>query len=258
MDSPTLSTMVVLYNTNLKFDTSILLEKLPINNQIIKIEKRGLPRRGESKRDKIKKRSKKEPSSNNTGFCHNSITLVMMNDGDGVLPLKEITIKIFQNGVFHLTGILHELYHTCVMRILLDIVWRDCQEALKDIPSMFEITQCRVVLMNYTTKLSSNDTVAREVLHTTIRNAKLENVDSHYDPDVYPGVKIHMGTGKWTAKVFRTGKIILTGITQHSECLEFMKQLLELFEKVLPPKSSKELSSHTIVQQSKRSTQTIH
>ena len=107
MESPTLSTMVVLYKTNLKFDTTALLNALPINEQIIKIEKRGVLKRGESKRDRIKRRSKKEPSSNTTGFCHNSITLVMMNDGDGTLPLKEITVKVFQNGVFHMTGILH-------------------------------------------------------------------------------------------------------------------------------------------------------
>jgi len=252
MDTPILSTMVVLYNTNLKFDTSILLENLPINESIIKIEKRGFPRRGESKRDKIKKRSKKEPTSNNTGFCHNSITLVMMNNGDGSLPMKEITIKIFQNGVFHLTGVLHELYHINAMKLLLNVLWANCQDAIKEKVDMYEILQCRVVLMNYTTKLSSNETVAREVLHTTIRNAKLENVESHYDPDVYPGVKIHIGTGKWTAKIFRTGKIILTGITEHSECLEFMRQLLELFEKVLPIKSSKMLSSHTVDQLSKQ------
>jgi TATA-box binding protein (TBP) (component of TFIID and TFIIIB) len=53
---------------------------------------------------------------------------------------------------------------------------------------------------------------------------------------VYPGVKIHIGKGNWTAKVFRTGKIILTGVTERDECMEFMKQLLSLFEKVLPQK----------------------
>jgi len=246
MDTPTLSTMVVLYNTNLKFDTTKLLEQLPLNEQIIKIEKRGLLRRGESKRDTIKRRSKKKPSSNNTGFCHNSLTLVMMNDGDGSLPLKEITVKIFQNGVFHMTGILHELYHTSTVRILLDVLWSHCQDSLKDRPTMYEITQCRVVLMNYTTKLSSNETVAREILYNTIRNSNLENITAYYDPDVYPGVKIHIGPAKWTAKVFRTGKIILTGITEHSECLEFMKQLLSLFEKVLMPKQKLEHKLNTI------------
>jgi TATA-box binding protein (TBP) (component of TFIID and TFIIIB) len=93
-----------------------------------------------------------------------------------------------------------------------------------------------VVLANYTTKLSSNETVAREPLFNRIRLAKYENISCHYDPDVYPGVKIRIGEGKWTAKVFRTGKIILTGVTEHEECLGFMKQLLSLFEKVLPQK----------------------
>lgn len=236
MEVPVLSTMVVLYKTNLKFDTTLLLESLPINKDIIKIEKRGFAKRGESKRDKIKRRSKKEPSNNNTGFCHNSLTLVMLNDGDGTLPLKEITIKIFQNGVFHMTGILHDKYHECCMRILLQEIWNNSQDSLKDIPEKYEILNYKVVLMNYTTKLSSNQTIAREHLHNTIRKSNMEHITSHYDPDVYPGVKIHMGPSKRTAKVFRTGKIILTGITKHSECIEFISELSELLEKVLPLK----------------------
>jgi TATA-box binding protein (TBP) (component of TFIID and TFIIIB) len=39
---------------------------------------------------------------------------------------------------------------------------------------------------------------------------------------------------KWTAKIFRTGKIILTGITTHSDCLEFVDKLSLLIEKFLP------------------------
>lgn len=236
MESPTLSTMVVLYKTNLKFDTTALLHALPINEQIIKIEKRGVLKRGESKRDRIKRRSKKEPSSNTTGFCHNSITLVMMNDGDGTQPMKEITVKVFQNGVFHMTGILHDSYDICCMRILKEVLWRDCKEAIKDIPEDIEVLNRRVVLMNYTSKLSSNSTVAREQLHMNIRSAKLEDISSHYDPDVYPGVKICIGKNNWTAKVFRTGKIILTGIVSADECTELMRQLLCLFESVLPQK----------------------
>jgi len=243
MDPPILSTMVVLYYTNLKFDTSILLNNLPINEEIVKIEKRGVLRRGESKRDRIKRRSTKETPQNNTGFCHNSITIVMMNNGDNTLPLKEITIKIFQNGVFHLTGVLHENYHVCAMRILLNLIWTSCRESIKEPPLMFEVLQCRVVLMNYTTKMTSNKTVARELLYNTIRNAHFENIECHYDPDVYPGVKIHIGPDKWTAKVFRTGKIILTGITKHDECLEFMTRLHDLFEKVLPKTPTLEMMS---------------
>ena len=236
METPTLSTMVVLYKSNLNFDTTLLANLIPLNDDIIKVEKRGVIKRGESKRDLIKRRSKKEPSSNSTGFCHNSLTLVMLNDGDGTLRKKEITIKIFQNGVFHMTGVLDDKYDVCSIRILMNTIWKECTPAIKDIPETFKLVNRRVVLMNYTTKLSSNSTVAREVLHNNIKSAKLDDITSHYDPDVYPGVKICIGKENWTAKVFRTGKIILTGIVSPSECTELISQLLCLFEKVLPQK----------------------
>lgn len=247
METPVLSTMVVLYKTNLNFDTDKLLHELPIDDQIIKIEKRGVLKRGESKRDKIKRRSKKDTPTNTTGFCHNSITLVMMNDGDGTLPKKEITIKIFQNGVFHMTGILDDKYDECSVRILMDVLWNKCHDSIKTPPEKPEIVNRRVVLMNYTTKLTSNSTVAREALHNNIRSLHDDLVSSNYDPDVYPGVKINVGTGKWTAKVFRTGKIILTGITHRDECTEFISQLLSLFEKVLPQKPKLESMSDRVV-----------
>lgn len=235
METPVLSTMVVLYNTNFVFDTTKLLHALPVNDEIIKIEKRGVMRRGESKRDRIKRRSKKEPSSNNnTGFCHNSITIVMMNNGGGSLPMKEITVKIFQNGVFHMTGILDERYDLYTIQSLLKTIWSDCQDSLKHPLEMWEITKRRVVLMNYITKLVSKNTVPREALHTTLRGLQMENIKSHYDPDVYPAVKINIGPQKWTAKIFRTGKIILTGVTSADEIELFMSSLLSLFEKAMP------------------------
>jgi len=89
-------------------------------------------------------------------------------------------------------------------------------------------------LMNYTTKLSSNETVPRQALHVAIRNANIEDVTSSYDPDVYPGVKIHIGSDKWTVKVFRTGKIILTGITRAEDCEILIQRLLSLFALALP------------------------
>jgi hypothetical protein len=248
MDKPTLSTMVVLYKTNLNFDTTILANIIPINTSIIKVEKRGVVKRGQSKRDLIKRRSKKEPTSNSTGFCHNSLTLVMMNDGDGTLPLKEITIKIFQNGVFHMTGVLDDRYDICSIRILMETLWNDCKDSIKSIPEKAEIINRRVVLMNYTTKLTSNTTIAREVLHTNIKNSKLEDIVSHYDPDVYPGVKICIGKNNWTAKVFRTGKIILTGVVSPAECSELILQLLSLFEKVLPQKSKLDYTTERVAQ----------
>jgi len=227
--------MVVLYTTNLKFDTNKIMSDLPLDTSIIKIEKRGVARRGESKRDKIKRRSTKTSPSSTTGFCHNSITVVVLNDGDGTLPQKEITIKIFQNGVFHLTGILNSLYDSCSMRILLESLWTKCRESIIDAPETYEIIKRRVVLMNYTTKLTSNQTVPRELMFKNIRNLGREDITCAYDPDVYPGVKIRIGPKNWTAKVFRTGKIILTGITDHDEVIEFVTQLSFLLAEVLPP-----------------------
>lgn len=220
------------------FDTTALANCIPINDQIIKVEKRGVVKRGESKRDKIKRRSKKEPSSTTTGFCHNSLTVVLLNDGDGELPMKEITVKMFQNGVFHMTGILDERYDMSVVRILLDTIWKSCRDCIKSDIEEPSILNRRVVLMNYTTSLTSHTTIAREMLHRNIKTCDIPNVISHYDPDVYPGVKINIGTGNWTAKVFRTGKIILTGVTSKEECSELTSELLDLFEKVLPKKQT--------------------
>lgn len=237
MDTPVLSTMVVLYTTNLKFDTTKLAECLTINGTVIKVEKKGVIKKGESSKDKIKHRSKKEPkNSNNTGFGHNSITIVVLDNGGGVLRPKEITVKIFQNGVFHLTGVLDERYDKHTMEILLEIIKNTCQDSFKEPIEKVEVLDRRVVLMNYTTKLTSKQTIPRETLHNTIRTSKFEGIKSFYDPGVYPGVKIKIGNDKWTAKVFRTGKINLTGITTHEDCKELISQLLGLFEKVIPQK----------------------
>jgi hypothetical protein len=210
----------------------MLLERLPINEQIIKIEKRGVLRRGASSRDKINRRSKKDVKKSTTGFGHNSITLVMLNDGDGTLPQKEITIKIFQNGVFHLTGVLHDDYDKCCIRILLGTIWDDCRDCLVEPPAEWKVVQRRVVLMNYTTELNPKTTVARETLYNTIRG--ISGINASYNPDVYPGVKIQFVDTKWTAKVFRTGKIILTGITTHEDCMTFVNDLNTLLTKSLP------------------------
>ena len=210
----------------------MLLERLPLSEQIIKVEKRGVLCRGTSSRDKIRRRSKNTEKANSTGFGHNSITIVMMNDGDGTVPLKEITIKIFQNGVFHLTGVLHDNYDKSCIRILLDTIWTECLDCIIEPPEQWEIVRRRVVLMNYTTELNPKTTVARETLYNTIRG--LEGIVTSYNPDVYPGVKIQFIPSKWTAKVFRTGKIILTGITTHEDCMKFVVELDALLTKSLP------------------------
>jgi len=209
------------------------LEKIPLNDSIIKVEKRGVLKRGVSSRDLHKRRSKKVEKATTTGFGHNSITVVMLNDADGTLPKKEITIKIFQNGVFHLTGVLNPSYDSCCMDILLDTIWDSCQTCIIDPPDDYEIIKRRVVLMNYTTELSPKKTIARELLFNSIRKLGDSNILASYDPDVYPGVKIQFADTKWTAKIFRTGKIILTGITTTEDCAKFVDDLDVLFNKTL-------------------------
>lgn len=225
--------MVVLYYLNLKLNTNELLNKIPLNSDIIKIEKRGVLKRGESSRDKIRRRSKKDEKVSTTGFGHNSITVVMVNDANGTLPAKEITVKIFQNGVFHMTGILHPDYDKYSLDILLKSIWNECRDCLIDPPEKYEIIRRRVVLMNYTSELNPRATVAREPLYNAIKVTGNPNIIASYDPDVYPGVKIKFMDSKWTAKVFRTGKIILTGITTHEDCLTFVNDLNLLFKKTL-------------------------
>jgi len=232
MEAPKLSTMVVLYKLNLKLKTDDLLQSLPINQSIVKVEKRGVLRRGESSRDKIRRRSKKNEKTSTTGFGHNSITIVMLNDGGGTVPMKEITIKIFQNGVFHLTGVLHDDYDKSCIAILLRTIWEECRECIIDPPEMWNIDQRRVVLMNYTTELYPKTTVAREALYNSVRGK--DGIVTSYNPDVYPGVKIQFMPSKWTAKIFRTGKIILTGITTHPDCLTFVDELSVLLKSSLP------------------------
>jgi TATA-box binding protein (TBP) (component of TFIID and TFIIIB) len=221
METPTLTTMVVLYTMGVKLNTDILANTLPLTTDIIKIEKQGVVKRGSSKRDLIKRRAKTTPPKRTTGFGHNSITLVVMSDGDGTLLRKEITVKIFQNGVFHITGVLDEKYDRHVTTLLKNHITTTCPEAVSG-----EWTEIRrVVLMNYKTKLVGNTNLSRDTLYASLRGRGVTTV---YEPAVYPAVKIYFPETKWIAKVFRTGQIILTGMTTHDECASLMTQLKPL------------------------------
>jgi TATA-box binding protein (TBP) (component of TFIID and TFIIIB) len=234
MDPPTLTTMVVLYTVNVRLNTNLLLESLPLTDSIIKIEKQGVPARGSSKRDLIKRRAKKAPSKRTTGFGHNSITLVSLDDGDGTLKSKEITVKIFQNGVFHITGVLDERYDRSVMKRLRHHIMTTCPQSVgvpDDVAPTNAWTQevRRVVLMNYKTRLTATTSLSRETLYSTLRQS---GVRTEYEPAVYPAVKIYFPDAKWIAKVFRTGNIILTGMTTHEECARLLAALHPLIDSV--------------------------
>jgi hypothetical protein len=220
MEPPILTTMVVLYTMGVRLDTDILIHTLPLTEKIIKIEKQGVLKRGASKKDSIRHRKTEPAPKRTTGFGHNSITLVLLSDGDGSLLQKEITVKIFQNGVFHITGVLDEKYDRDVISYLQSHILAHCPTAV--VSGDWTPDTRRVVLMNYKTKLIGVDNLSRETLHASVRRQGLK---TNYEPAVYPAVKIYFPNTKWIAKVFRTGNIILTGMTSANECSQLVDQL---------------------------------
>jgi TATA-box binding protein (TBP) (component of TFIID and TFIIIB) len=94
-------------------------------------------------------------------------------------------------------------------------------------------------MINYSTKFISSALISRETLHNSVRALNHEHIHSSYNPDVYPGVIIKIGPQKWCAKIFRTGKINLTGMTEHSECYAFIEALLQLLNEAIPTKPLK-------------------
>lgn len=182
-------------------------------------------KRGSSKRDNIRHRAIKEVPKRTTGFGHNSITLVILSSGlKGELLEKEITVKIFQNGVFHITGVLDESYDRDVTSRLQKHIETHCVDAI--VEGTWTPDTRRVVLMNYKTKLIGVDDLSREQLYRTLREKGYRTV---YEPAVYPAVKIYFGEMKWIAKVFRTGQIILTGMTTTEEKDQLMLRLANVF-----------------------------
>lgn len=223
-NEPKLSTMVVLYTLPMKLNTDELLMKMPLNDAIIKIEKKGSVRRGESKRDRIKRRIPKPTTT--SGFGHNSVTLVLLSDGFGRHKQKEVTIKIFHNGVFHLTGIPHEDYERSAIEILLRIMRELPASCFVEQPDSWENPVRRVVLMNFTTAFrETNPKVSRVGIQVYFHT---KGIRADFEPDVDPAVKLRFPE-KWTARIFRTGKINLTALTSHEDCMTFIDRLNEYF-----------------------------
>lgn len=221
METPKLTAMVVLYSTGVKLDTNKLVHDLPLTADIIKIEKQGILRRGESSKDRIRRRNRDVAAPRRTtGFGHNSITMVLLNDGDGSLLRKEITVKIFQNGVFHITGVLDEKYDRAVVRILHDHITATCPDAI--VSGEWNLDSRRVVLMNYKTCITGVNNLSRESLY---RDMRQKGVRVDYEPAVHPAVRIYFPDKRWIAKVFRTGQVILTGIVAHQECVDMVDTL---------------------------------
>jgi hypothetical protein len=217
--SPKLSTMVVLHTLDMKLDTERILHTLPLSHTIIKIEKRGVLRRGESKRDRIKRRNAKEVAA--SGFGHNSVTLVLLDDGYGRHPMKEVTVKIFHNGVFHMTGVLHADYEQSTLEKLKNIFLHILEDSCFKGARQWVPVARRVVLMNYTTRLPEGFQLSRMGIQRYFQD---KGIHAEFEPDVSPSVKVQFPQ-KWTACIFRTGKINLTALTSEEDCQAFVELL---------------------------------
>lgn len=211
--------MVVLHAFDIRLNTDEMLKNMKLEEGIIKIEKRGIMRRGESKRDKIKRRNPKPPTT--SGFGHNSVTVVVLSDGNGELIEKEITVKIFHNGVFHMTGVLHPLYETSVLALLKKYIHPECIKS-----GSWEHISRKVLLMNYSTEISPDIKISRVSLQRYFQEA---GIQAEFEPDVSPCVKI-VFPQRWTACVFRTGKINLTALKSEEDCQEFVRLLVPHLE----------------------------
>jgi TATA-box binding protein (TBP) (component of TFIID and TFIIIB) len=233
METPLLTTMVVLYSMGVRLDTTMLVQRLPLTSVFIKLEKQGVLKRGESKKDRIRHRAKPVAPKRTTGFGHNSITLVLMSSGNGTLLEKEITVKIFQNGVFHITGVLDERYDRDVVARIQTQIQAECPEAILE--GTWTPETRRVVLMNYKTSLRGITDLSRESLHSALRR---QGYKTNYEPAVYPAVKVYFPETKWIAKVFRTGQVILTGMTTAEECEALVQQLSPALSAAVGPRAA--------------------
>lgn len=216
--------MTVLYELNVKLDTDKLVHELPLTDKVIKIEKQDVLRRGQSSKDNIRRRKKQTKApKRTTGFSHNSITLVVLSDGtDHSLPKKEITVKIFQNGVFHNTGTLDEKYDRDVMDYLQHHIQESCSQAV--VSGDWTLKSRLVALRNYKTRFEGVTALSCNKLYEEICR---RGIKSNYDPDVHPGVTILVEDRHWSAKIFRTGNTLLFGSKTHEECLEFVQWLTD-------------------------------
>lgn len=150
-----------------------------------------------------------------------------MDDGSGTLPLKEITVKIFHNGLFHMTGILDPAYETSTLATLEDIFKALPADCTKQ-GSWIHVER-KVVLMNYTTALPADAKISRLALQ---RYFQEKGVRADFEPDVSPCVKV-VFPERWTACIFRTGKINLTALTSQEDCASFVTKLIPHFEEYM-------------------------
>jgi TATA-box binding protein (TBP) (component of TFIID and TFIIIB) len=153
----------------------------------------------------------------------------MIVDGFGRHKQKEVTIKIFHNGVFHLTGLPHEDYERHAIDEMMKIMRALPDDCFLEKPVEWIDPTRRVVLMNFTTSFSDVDKLSRIAVQSFFKE---KGYRADFEPDVDPAVKVQFAEG-WIARIFRTGKINLTALKTTDDCLEFVRRLDILFSDFL-------------------------
>ena len=83
--------------------------------------------------------------------------------------------------------------------------------------------------MNYTTSIPEDQKISRLSLQKYFQE---KGIRADFEPDVSPCVKI-VFPERWTACVFRTGKINLTALTSKEDCIKFTEKLEEHLKEYL-------------------------
>lgn len=118
-----------------------------------------------------------------------------------------------------MTGILDPAYETSTLSKL-EAIFKDLPpECLKE--GGWEHVTRRVVLMNYTTSLPSESKISRLAIQKFFQE---KGIRADFEPDVSPCVKI-VFPERWTACIFRTGKVNLTALTSKEDCAKLVEKL---------------------------------
>ncbi len=118
-----------------------------------------------------------------------------------------------------MTGVLDPLYETSTLAKLESIFKELPPECLKE--GGWEHITRRVVLMNYTTQFPKESKISRLAIQKFFQE---KGVRADFEPDVSPCVKV-VFPERWTACIFRTGKVNLTALTSKEDCDKLVEKL---------------------------------
>lgn len=146
----------------------------------------------------------------NSKLCRNSIKETFecikypQSFSGGILKYPEGCLLIFDSGKVIVTGV----QNIVTSMILID---RFCSKYPADI--------------NYTSFKIVNITVCSRIIGDFNYNDLLRHPGSSYDPEIFPGIHLKLDNSKVIYIIFRSGKVIITGLKEFSSishyCDEF-------------------------------------